>query len=168
MPSVRAAIQQGQVHGRAPAVAGDRGDVFAEQRLFVEIGIVARLGLLVLQVAGPAHEMRHRTRRPVAVEQLQAESFLAQRRFHALQGLGRRFAQETAGSQVAVDANSDEIIGAGIADVFGDIRDQRADVHQAGLGECGRIGDYRCGCGDCGRTCRDHQNRRQHQGMTVS
>ena len=69
-------------------MAGAIGDIAEpEQVAFVDVGIVLGLALDIGEVARPAHEMRDRAHRPVAIEHLEAKPA---RREIALHGGERR------------------------------------------------------------------------------
>src|SRR4051794_14180552 len=68
---------QPDVDGRAARMAGSRRNVAEPEKLAlvdrrIELGLAPHIG----EVARPAHEMRDRARRPVAIEHLEAEPAL--------------------------------------------------------------------------------------------
>jgi len=152
----RIASQHGQVDGGAAAMAGNRRDVNAKQLRLVEVRIMRSLGALVGEVIRPAHEMRHRACRPVAVEHAQAQMAFAQRGVHPRQCLGGFALQPAARRLVAVDRRTDEVVAARIGDRLRDVGYQAADVDHAGLLHRGRRRHLRRSAGL--RPCR-YRNR---------
>jgi hypothetical protein len=98
-----------------------------EQVALVDVGIEIGLALHVLDVARPAHEVRHRALRPVAVEHLDGQPARFEIGDHQRQRRGGRPRQVTQRLLVAVDLGADEVVRGGIA---------RIDKN-AGRGGCG-------------------------------
>ncbi|AHX16477.1 hypothetical protein CH75_22825 [Dyella jiangningensis] len=136
----RIALHHREVDGGAAAVARHGGDVVAKQRTLVQGGIVRGLGALVGKITRPSHEMRHGTRRAIAVEDLQALVLRVQVPLHACQRLGGGFEQEAFGREIAVHRRADEVVAAGVLDVLGDVGSELADIDQPGL-----LGGFRGG-----------------------
>jgi hypothetical protein len=84
-----------------------------------------------LSTSRPAHEVRDRARRPVAVEHLEAETLRREIGLYAHQRLRRRPRQQAARGLVAVDARADEIIVAEVAHVDDQPRDHAGGVDKA-------------------------------------
>ena len=56
-------------------MAGTRRNIaVAEQRALVDVGIELGLRRRIVEIVRPAHEIRHRARRPIAVEHLDHET----------------------------------------------------------------------------------------------
>ena len=159
------ALQHGQVHGGTTAVARHRRDVLAAQLRLVELGIVGRLGAGVGGVIHPAHEMRHRPRRPVAIEDLQAHVAAAQRRLHTRQRVGRLLLQVATRRFIAIHRRADEVVVAEVLDVLRHVRHQCADIHHARIrhGAGRRQRGAVCGAGTAGREQQSRKDGRTHQ-----
>src|SRR5262249_21966427 len=118
---------------RAARVAGALGDVAqAEQIALVDIGIVLGPALRIGKVTRPAHEMRDRPGRPVAIEHLEAETTCSNLPLHPGECRRRLPRHETPRLFVAVDPPSDEIIDAEITHV-----DDKPVDHARGIDELG-------------------------------
>src|SRR5690606_41715772 len=92
-----------QVDGRAPAVAGDRGDVHAHQFSLVDAGIIFGFLALIRRVVRPFYEVPHSAGGAVAIEDLEPDLLFAQFRSDTLQSLRDRLQQVTARGVVSVD-----------------------------------------------------------------
>jgi len=156
------AAQHGQVDGAAAAVAGHRGYVVAEQFALVQRRIVRGLGALVVRVVRPAHEMRDRPRRAIAIVDAQAQVALAQVGIHPCQGLGGIALEPAAWRLVAIHRRADEVVAAPVGDLLGQVRHQAADVHHPGLLHRGRGGHTRRSLGPRRRR-RQAQDQSQHR-----
>ena len=109
------------------------GDIaVAEQRALVHVGIELGLHFLVFEIARPAHEIRHRSRRPVAVEHLDDETARSEIARHIGKRVGGRPRQQTMGRLIAVDRPADEIVRSGIAHL-----DDEPGHHGRGIDESG-------------------------------
>ena len=75
--------------------------------------------------------MRHRARRPVAIEDLQPEALRREVLLHACERRRRRTRQQAARSLISVDAGADEIVFAEIAHVDDQPVDDRGGIHEA-------------------------------------
>ena len=133
-----AAIQQAQINRGTAAMARALGDVaVGQQPWFVQVRVLLCLARALARIVHPGHEGLHRTHRPVAVVEAQAEAIAAQVLFHLCQRLRHRRQQITRWRLVAGHARTGEVVGTGIADIQVDARRQRADLHQSGAGRVG-------------------------------
>ena len=138
-------------------MAGARRDIaVAKQRALVDLRIELGLHLHVAEVARPAHEMRHRPLRPVAVEHLDGQPARLEIGHHLRQRRGGLPGQIADRLVVAVDRLADEIVRGGVARL-----DQQARR------DGGRIDE---GVGALGLWLREGRARveRQHDGAMIA
>ena len=75
--------------------------------------------------------------RPVTVKYLQSITLRAQSALHFCQRLGNRLQQIATGCFITGHNASGEVVGAGVADIQGNVGGQRGDIDDACL--CGRL-----------------------------
>src|SRR5580704_3210080 len=93
-----------------------RGDIaVAKQSALVDISVELRARRLVIDVARPADEIRHRLRRPVTVERLDDETARRQIARHGGERLRRLPRQQATPSLVTVDRPRGEIMRSRVA-----------------------------------------------------
>ena len=113
-------------------MAGARGDIaVAEQVALVDLRIVLGLASFIAQIARPAHEMRHRPHRPVAVERLDREPLRLEIARHLRPARPRPPGQIADRLLVAVDRPADEIVGAEIAQVDHEVGHHGGSIDEA-------------------------------------
>src|SRR5262245_26170887 len=99
-------------------MAGAIGDIAVlEQVALVHIGVEFALALHIVDSLRPAHELRDRALRPVAIEYFEAKPLRRQIALDRGQRVGRRSRQEAARTLVAVDSFTHEVVAAEIAHV---------------------------------------------------
>ena len=114
-------------------MAGPRGDIaVAKQRPLVDVGIKLRLAGGVVEIARPAHEIRYRARRAIAVERLDDEAIGRDVLRDPGKGRGGGLRQQAARRFVAVDRPADEIVRTGIAHLDDQPRHDGRGVDEGG------------------------------------
>jgi len=110
---------------------GARCDVAVpEQGSLVDVGLKFRLAALVGDIPSPAHEMRDRSLRPVAVENFQPQAVRRQIVLHFDERHRGLPCQETKRGLVAVDTTSDEIMLAEVAHLHMQTGNRRARINE--------------------------------------
>jgi hypothetical protein len=141
---------EGEVDRRPARMAGPaRNIAISEQVAFVQTGIELGFVFDVGEVVCPAHEMRDRLCRPVAVEDLETKPARCEIAFDRGKCDSRRARQEASRRLIAVDPGADEIVAAEIAHLD----------HEPGHRSCGvnKSGGLRRGSG---RAEQRHQRQR--------
>src|SRR5262245_15814400 len=97
-------------------MAGAIGDIaLLEQVALVHVGIEFALALHIVDSLRPAHELRDRALRPVAIEYFEAKAARRQIALDRGQRVGGRSRQQTTRMLVAVDSFTHEVVAAEIA-----------------------------------------------------
>ncbi len=114
-PAGTVPVDDRQVHRAAPRVAGAGSDIAQlEQVLLRDIGIILRLGPLVLQVPAPAHEVIDRVLGAVGIEDLEPQAEWPQCGLDPGQCFRCGCGQDRLGMPVAVDRLPDKVVRGGI------------------------------------------------------
>src|SRR5580698_10164860 len=97
---------------------GSRGDIaIAKQSAFVDVGLKLGFTGSVADIARPAHEIRHRARRSIAIEYLDAQTAWRKIARHLGKRRGGRLREQAAWCLIALDRPADKIARAGIAHI---------------------------------------------------
>src|SRR5580704_14940518 len=130
-------------------MAGLRGDIaVAKQGALVDVGIEFGLAGGVLEVARPAHEIRHRARRAVAIECLDMQAAGAEIARHLGQRRGGGLAEQTVWRFVAIDRPADKVMRTGIAHFDDQSRHDGRSIDEGGRPLLRQRGLYAEGGGD--------------------